>query len=188
VFRHEGTECIDVYFQTDRPVCDHALEISPLKKEKVRSLFTKIFTRWVGKDEGYYFECISLLYKILAEMQKITYLPNQQFNKLKPAIDYIHNNFLSQEPITAGTLAQICGISYSYIKRLFALKYKLSPKRYILQLKMNYACDLLQHGEHTVSQIADLCGYTDVYTFSHQFKIEFGVSPTQFIKKYKSSK
>ena len=53
---------------------------------------------------------------------------------------------------------------------------------------MNYACDLLQHREHTVSQIAEICGYKDVYTFSHQFKIEFGISPTQFIKKYKSSK
>ena len=111
-----------------------------------------------------------------------------QFQKIKPAIEYIHNNFLSNEKITAEKLTQLCGISYAYIKRIFSLKYKLSPKRYILQLKMNYACDLLRYTEHTVSQVAELCGYNDVYTFSHQFKVEFGSSPINFQKKYQSSK
>ena len=51
-----------------------------------------------------------------------------------------------------------------------------------------YASDLLRHGEHSISQIATLCGYDEIYSFSRQFKNEFGLSPTEFIKKYKSSK
>ena len=53
---------------------------------------------------------------------------------------------------------------------------------------MNYATDLLQLGEYSISQIANLCGYEDIYSFSRQFKNEFGLSPTDFSKKYKSSK
>ena len=75
-----------------------------------------------------------------------------------------------------------------YIKKLFDLKFNISPKKYILSLKMNYACDLLRHGEYSISQIAEMCGYNDLYTFSHQFKITLGISPSAFIKKYKSSK
>lgn len=187
VDRKEYGECIDIFFTSDKLLFNEALVIDT-KNEKLAHLFKKVFSLWVQKNEGYRFECIALLYKILAEMQKTSYLPDSQYLKIKPALDYIHKNFLNQEPITANTLVSLCGISYSYIKKLFALKYKVSPKRYILQLKMNYACDLLQHREHTVSQIAEICGYKDVYTFSHQFKIEFGISPTQFIKKYKSSK
>lgn len=187
VDREERGECIDICFLSNIPLSEKAFVIDA-KNEKIAMLFKKIFSVWVQKDEGYYYECVSLLYKILAEMQKKSYIPDRQFDKIKPAVEYIQNNFLNKEMITAEKLAEICGISYSYIKRIFALKYKISPKRYILQLKMNYACDLLSHGEHTVSKIAEICGYNDVYTFSHQFKTEFGFSPTDFIKKYKSSK
>ena len=187
VDRETRGECIDICFASNVSLADTAFVVS-VKNEKIASLFKKIFSLWVAKNEEYYLECISLLYKIIAEMRKTSYLPDSQYLKIKPALDYIHKNFLNQEPITANTLVSLCGISYSYIKKLFTLKYKISPKRYILQLKMNYACDCLLCGEYTVSQIAEMCGYPDLYTFSHQFKIEFGISPTQFIKKYKSSK
>ena len=187
VERVEKGECIDICFLSNLPLAEKAFVIES-KNEKIAMLFKKIFSVWVQKDEGYFYECISLIYKILAEIQKQSYLSSVQFEKIKPAVEYIQNNFLNREMITSEKLSEICGISYSYIKRLFALKYKISPKRYVLKLKMNYACDLLSHGEHTVSKIAEICGYNDVYTFSHQFKTEFGFSPTDFIKKYKSSK
>ena len=187
VDRKKQGECIDICFSSNIPLSEKAFT-SQVKNEKIKLLFKKAFSVWVQKDEGYYLECISILYKILAEMQKNTYLTDIQFQKIKPAVEYIQNNFLSKENITAEKLSELCGISYSYVKRIFSLKYQLSPKRYILQLKMNYACDLLRHGEHSVSEIADICGYSDIYTFSHQFKTEFGLSPLDFTKKYKSSK
>ena len=187
VEQQEPQESIDIFFSSSIPLAESAFVID-VKNEKISMLFKKIFSVWVQQSEGYYFECISILYKILAEMQKKRYVPDNQFRKIKPAIDYIQDNFLNKELITAEKLVSLCGISYSYIKRLFSLKYKISPKRYILQLKMHYASSLLRYENHTVSQIAELCGYSDVYTFSHQFKIEFGLSPTEFMKKYKSSK
>jgi AraC-like DNA-binding protein len=187
VDRQTRGECIDIFFTSNIPLADSAFVI-PVKNEKIANLFKKIFSLWVAKDDEYYLECVSLLYKIIAEMKKTNYLPDAQFQKIKPAIDYIHNNFLSEETITAERLTQLCGISYSYIKKLFDLKFNISPKKYILSLKMNYACDLLRHGEYSISQIAEMCGYNDLYTFSHQFKITLGISPSAFIKKYKSSK
>jgi AraC-like DNA-binding protein len=187
VDRQERGECIDIFFSSNEPLDQEAFVIQ-MHNEKIATLFKKIFSLWVQKDEGYYMECVSILYNILAQMQKNSYLPDAHLQKIQPAIEYIQNNFLSKDPITTEKLVSVCKISYSYIKKLFALKYKISPKRYILQLKMNYACDLLQCGEYTVSQVAEQCGYSDIYTFSHQFKSEFGISPMQFIKKYISSK
>ncbi len=187
VTRKDHGDCIDIVFASQQPLSDEAF-VMAVKNEKLATLFKKAFSVWIQKDEGYYLECLSLIYKILAEMQKSSYLPSEIYAKIKPAVDYIQNNFLSPQPITAETLSSICGISYSYIKKLFAFKFKISPKRYIVSLKMNYASDLLRHGEYTVTQIAETCGYSDIYVFSHQFKKEFGLSPTEFIKKYKSSK
>ena len=187
VDRIDRGECIDIAFASNMPLSEKAF-VTGVQNEKISMLFKKIFSVWIQKNEGYYLECISILYKILSEMQKTHYLPNSQFKKIQPAVDYIQNNFLNHESITSQKLVSLCGISYSYIKRIFFLKYRVLPKRYVIQLKMNYASDLLRHGEHSISQIATLCGYDEIYSFSRQFKNEFGLSPTEFIKKYKSSK
>ena len=175
-------ECIDIFFSTNAPISDEAFIINA-DRSRIGTLFEKAFTIWVAKNEGYYFECISLLYKIFAEMEKQTYLPEKQFSQIKPAVDYINNNFTSD--ISTQTLCELCGISYSYIKRLFIKRYNMPPKKYALSLKINYACELLRSGMYSVSATAEECGYRDLYFFSRQFKEYIGVSPTEFIKRNK---
>jgi AraC-like DNA-binding protein len=187
VDREENGDRILICFNADREVGSIA-ETTFVKNEKVGALFKKLFLKWVQKDEQYYFECVSLLYKIFAEIKKTQYVSSALYEKIKPAIDYIHANFLSQERITAEKLSELCGVSYSYVKKLFMQKFKVSPKRYVISLKMNYACELIKYGEYSVSKIAETCGYTDIYAFSHQFKLEFGQSPSDFAKNYVSSK
>lgn len=187
VKRREPGECIDIFFDTDVSISDEAFVISPIQSEKIKALFKKIFAVWVAKDDGYYFECVSLLYKIFAELQKKNYIPQNQFDAIKPAIAYIEKSFLN-EKITVEALTSCCTISYPYIKKLFVKKFGISPIRYSIQLKINHACDLLRSELYTVNQTAELCGYNDIYFFSRQFKEYVGISPTDFLKKYKSSK
>ena len=187
VFNREKSECIDIYFDTDVPVSDVAFVQKIQNNITVANLFKKAFSVWVAKNEGYYFECISLLYKIFAEMQKESYIPEKQYKAIKPAIDYIGENFLKNK-ITIAELTETCGISESYLNKLFIKKFGISPLKYIIQMKINYACDLLKSEEYSISQIAESCGYGNVYFFSRQFKEYVGISPTEFFKKYKSSK
>ena len=179
-------ECIDIRFSANVLLSDVAF-VTPAVNKKLSVLFKKIFSVWIKKEQGYYYKCISILYDILSKMQSKQYIPEKQFQYIKPAINYIENHFTDKN-INPQKLESLCGISYSYIKKIFLLKYNTSPKKYVLLMKMNHACELLRYGKHSVSQIAEMCGYDDVYTFSHQFKIYIGVSPTNFVKKYKSSK
>lgn len=187
VKRKERGECIDIFFNTDIPVTNEAFVLKLNQSEKIKSLFKKIFSVWVAKGDGYYFECVSIIYKIFAELQKKNYIPESQFNSIKPAIDYIEKHFLDKK-ITAEELTLCCTISYPYMKKLFVKKFGVPPIKYSIQLKINYACDLLLSELYTVTQIAELCGYNDIYFFSRQFKEYTGISPTNFFKKYKSSK
>lgn len=187
VFRKESGACIDIFFETDKPISDKAFVLNVQENKKIAALFNKIFSIWVAKDEGYTFECISILYKIFAEMQKKNYVSEKVFLKIKPAIDFINANFLSDN-ISSETLSQICGISYSYITRLFIKKFGVSPIKYAIQLRINFACDLLLTNMYSISQVAEQCGYTDMYFFSRQFKEYVGISPKKYIHKYKSSK
>ena len=151
------------------------------------SLFKKLFSVWVSKTDGYYFECVSLLYKIFAQLQKQNYIPLNQYNMIKPAIEYIEKNFLAHK-ISIPYLANLCQISEDYLQKLFIKKFGIPPIKYIIQLKINHASDLLLSEQFSVTQVAELCGYDNVYYFSRQFKDHIGVTPTVFIQRYQSSK
>ncbi len=188
VVREEKGECIFAAFSADRPLSDRAFVLDVKEKAQVLGpLFKKMFAYWVSKEDGYYFKTLSVLYDIFSELQKERYVPTAHFDKIKPAVDYIQKNFLSEE-ISVPSLANLTHISESYLKKLFKEKYGVPPKKYILQLKINYARDLLRMNRYTVTQVAEMCRFSDVYFFSRQFKEYTGLSPLQFIKKYRSSK
>lgn len=186
VERQESGDCIIVYFNSVTPLNDKVFVLDP-QNGKLETLFKKLLSVWRKRDEGYYLESMSLFYKILSELQKSRYCTDAQFKKIEPAAEYVKTHFLT-ETISAQKLSELCGISYSYVKKLFVLKYGATPKRFCIHLKMNYACSLLTESGYSVSQTAEACGYSDVYFFSHQFKEYVGVSPANFVKSYKSSK
>ena len=187
VEKQTPSECIDIFFDTDIPISNEAFIIKITQSTTIANLFKKIFSIWVSKNDGYYFECISLIYKIFSELQKQNYIPQNQYNLIKPAIEYVEENFLANK-ISVPFLADRCGISEAYLKKLFIKKFGMSPIKYIIRLKINHACDLLRSKQYSITQVSELCGYENVYYFSHQFKEYVGTSPSVFVERYKSSK
>lgn len=55
-----------------------------------------------------------------------------------------------------------------------------TPGAFFRQYKMNKAAELLREGKYTVSEVADLTGFSAVSNFSAAFKKQFGVSPSDF--------
>ena len=179
--------CIDIFFYTDRPVSGDIELFDRIRSRKIEELFRKAFAAWAAKGEGYYFDCLSYTYKILAELQKSSYLPEDRYQKIRPAIRYIDEHF-REERLNMEELASLCGISYSYLKRLFLERFQMPPQKYVSNMRINYACDLLSTGEYSVEAVASLAGYSSIYYFSRQFKAFVGVTPTAYIKKCKSSR
>ena len=187
VIRKSRGDCIDVFFDTDRPVSEKAFATPSLSNEMIGGLFKKIFATWTAKDDGYYYECISLLYKIFSELQKNNISPKRHRDRIEPGVLELQSRF-SDPSLSVGELAERCNMGESYFKRLFKERYGVSPKRYMVQLRINHACELLKTERYSVTHIAAMCGFSDVYFFSRQFKEYMGVSPTVFVKNYKSSK
>lgn len=78
-----------------------------------------------------------------------------------------------------GELTEMCNLSYSHFKRPFITQFGIPPKKYIINMRMEYALMLLQNHQMTISQIAEMCGYENVYYFSNAFKNYFGYPPTK---------
>ena len=183
----DSDSCIDVFFRADRVVSPQAFVMRVSQGEKLGMLFKRLFSTWNSKTDGSYFESISLLYRIFAEMQKDTSVPKSHKSKIAPAMDIIHSEFLTRD-FSIGELAAMCGMGESYFQKLFKEIHGIYPKKYIIQCKINHACDLMRLERYTVTQIAELCNFSDIYFFSRQFKEYMGITPTEFIKKYRSSK
>ncbi|SEO63801.1 AraC-type DNA-binding protein [Amphibacillus marinus] len=97
---------------------------------------------------------------------------------LKPVFDYIQNNVNS--PIRISDLANITGVSEKYFIAYFKKLVGVTPGRYIYQIKMNQARDMLYSKNYTIQEIAEQLGYPDQFSFSKSFKKYFKVSPSKF--------
>jgi AraC-like DNA-binding protein len=96
-------------------------------------------------------------------------------------IRYIEANFCDCEL----DIKRVCGvgfISVSSLQRALAKCFGMSPKQYLIQLRMNRALELLTKNELSVKEISLACGFTDEKYFSRAFKKKYGYSPSQFKK------
>ena len=62
-------------------------------------------------------------------MQKKNYIPQNQYDLIKPAIEYVEENFLANK-ISVPFLADRCGISEAYLKKLFIKKFGMSSMEF----------------------------------------------------------
>ena len=175
---------IDIFFASDRPIAAAPELLASEEIKSLDSLFKKCDSVWIRGNLHAKLECLSILYKILAELQKTNRFSQDKDSKIAPAVAYIEEHFL-QESISCDKLATLCGIHYSYLERLFREKFNTSPKKYIIQLKMKYACSLLESGKYSITQVADALSYSDLYFFSRQFKKYVGTTPSDYLKKSK---
>jgi len=59
-------------------------------------------------------------------------------------------------------------------------QFGLPAHRYLLDMRISHAQELLKNSELTQEEIASYCGFADVHHFSKAFKSKTGLSPGQF--------
>jgi AraC-like DNA-binding protein len=99
-------------------------------------------------------------------------------------INYIHAH--RHERIRVRDLFSGTPYSPVHLSRRFKAETGLSPKQYLLHMRNRKARELLLESQLNISQIADMCGYADVFDFSRRFKKETGYSPSEFRKGMKT--
>ena len=93
-------------------------------------------------------------------------------------LEYIENNYT--DTITLEQLAHISGMSKNGIIAMFKRLYGATPMKYINNLRLNKARELLKNTDLPISQLAYQCGFTDSNYFARVFKEQQGVSPRRF--------
>lgn len=170
----------NIYFDTSNELPQSAVPFSP-KSNKFPPLYEKLYRIWIEKRPGYYYSAMAEAYKIfkLVHTMQLNYLPNKKTDHLEVLDDYISEHYCDVS-FNYHALPAMCGLSYSYFKKLFISKYGMPPVKYITGLKIKRASELLLTNMYSVSEIADMCGFENVYYFSNVFKKHAGVSPKNY--------
>ena len=77
-------------------------------------------------------------------------------------------------------IADSIGISKSHLRARFRASCGVSLGRHLRRVRLEKASGLLRLGRQRVSEIAELCGFASIYSFSRAFKTAYGVSPLAY--------
>lgn len=174
--------CITFYFDSDVPLSEEMMTYDFTNNSKIKAIFERALQIWGRGETGYYHHAVSLFYSVLYEIEKnyfSGYMDSGAERRIEPAVEYIHKHYCDRD-FSYESLPTLCGLKYSYFFRLFVKRFGVSPSQYVKKLKIEKACQLLWINKFSVTQIAEMLGYSDVYYFSRQFKEHMGVAPSQY--------
>ena len=109
-------------------------------------------------------------------------IPNRLEPRIIQTLDYINLHLNKRLPNTS--LAKEIHMSTNSFTRFFKDHLKYSPQEYIRKLRVDKACNLLDHSGLTIDEISELCGFSDRFHFSKVFKKVKGIPPAEYKKRF----
>jgi len=165
-----------INFECAETFLDTVTGIDLTNPESYRKDFERIQELWIYPEN--HARIMSILYDIL---QRLSREETEASPFLAPAVRYLNEHIFDCD-LTNSVLAAKSNISEVYFRRLFLRAYGMTPKQYILQLRLRQAHRLLIGNRQTVSSVAESCGFSSVYHFSRAFKEATGLTPTEYAK------
>ena len=88
------------------------------------------------------------------------------------------------ESIQLEDLASMTHLSRFYISHSFKKEIGMSPMEYLIAIRIKEIKILLRTTNYSISQVADIVGFTTPTYFSKQFRKSTGISPTDYREQY----
>lgn len=151
-----------------------------LDTQKYRHIIAKILSM-NGTATARYFKGNGYLLQVLGELFQDSAFNESYWGKNSVADEvkfYLDVNYA--EKLKLKEVAHNFGIHANYLTRVFQEKYHISPKQYLLNLKLQKACQLLRTTDLPIAVIAGSMGFDDAMAFSKIFKKHFNISPTYY--------
>jgi len=98
------------------------------------------------------------------------------------AVEYIEKNY--SRKVCISEISNFIGIDRSYLYSTFKQHLNISPQEFLINYRMNKACELMSNKALFIGDIARSVGYEDQLLFSKEFKKLKGFSPREYRKLY----
>ena len=107
------------------------------------------------------------------------------FERLEKARGFLHLN--DDRNVSLTELASIAGLSQFHLARYFKLAFGQAPIAYHRGLRLARAAELLASGGVSLSQAAEVAGYSDQVALSHAFRRHYGAPPQHWAMERRAS-
>lgn len=148
--------------------------------QRLKELMESIYGSY-GTSSWEQLEMSARLYTLLSYLVKNAQRrgrPQEDTDCARIAAEYIINHY--EEPITVEGLAAYTSVSHSSLYRRFIKRFQISPKRFLMEYRIERACALLADTNCSVQEISNSVGFEDPFYFSRAFKEVKGLSPRQY--------
>ena len=142
--------------------------------DELRRLLRDFQQEWLQRGEGFGLRCgallVLILHQLLCRGTQAHY--NHHVERIK---QHIVENY--QKTIQVRQMAEMVGLNTAYCGTLFRRTEGVTMAEYANRIRVSKAATLLEEGELTMTEIAELCGFSDVFYFGAVFRRIVGVSP-----------
>ena len=172
------SKSISIHYTTTEPLDTESFVFPVSNSTKIINLLQKAEKANISNDT---LELYSLSYAVCSEINLLR--EKQYFPKDKRVIDskeYIDANFNNTDCLDK--VVERIGECARRFCEIFRKVYNVTPNKYIIQRKIEYAKSLLSTGSFSVSDVSSICNFSYVYYFSKVFKKIYGRSPKSYRK------
>ncbi len=108
-------------------------------------------------------------------------MPDQRhpvYHRIAAAVRHIHTHYA--ENVQMAELEHITNLSVAQIERYFQKIFSLTPRQFMIKVKLDAATTMLADASRSITDIAASCGYQDHSAFSRMFKATVGMTPSEY--------
>jgi PAS domain S-box-containing protein len=105
-----------------------------------------------------------------------------RFLEMAPVLETIMSRYT--EPLAERDLAAMMKLSLSQFERQFKRKFGTTPRRYITQVRLKAAAELLAGTDRPIADIAAEAGFYDQSHLTNHFTRHFGLSPLRYRERH----
>ena len=141
--------------------------------------YRRLNEHWLSRTNGYVMRARAQFMLVLQKFMAILVYDVDTYkfdSRVKKAIRYITDNYA--EPLTIATVSEFVSLNPVYFGMLFKRETRVTFRDYLNTIRLNQAEDMLRARKLNVTEVAQSCGFSDVFYFSRLFKKYKGVPPS----------
>ncbi len=171
-------------FLADTGQCNNFFKKEDLKNSEIPQIMNDIMLEWNEKKYGYEIALRIFVNRIvlwlLRKWNADFPSPTESYGTMKiiqKVSEYVQKNFQNAD---LEFISKECGLSYSYLSRIFKRVMKKSFTEYVNYIRITEAQRLLASSERSITEIAQDVGFSTASYFIDIFKKQTSTTPLQF--------